>query len=622
MAGRFAQARNDGTYRPGTAAANGGQFVPAELVASFGSFNYGNGTQGNTQPAILFDADGKPLDFTAFRSPIDGGPGAPLQPRFPDPNFAPREFQFSPGHNLIPQPRADGGLTPFTELRALVTVCPYLRIAINHRKKQVRGMEWDVSPIDDKSPKAKKASQGDIDRVKKFLTKPNRIDNLRFGEFISQATEEVYTTDALTFYKLLAKDGKELHSLVQIDGGTIKPIIDVFGHVVGYQQVLYGYPTTQYRTAPVLEVIRDVDELAGRIMYLVSVPKVDSVYGSAVAEEIRPVVDVAIRRWARQLSWYTEGTVPASIIEFPATTPAQIAAAQAYFNERFSDSQVNKMLVVPPGANVQQLKPFQYTKEEEEAIISAICADMGTPRSLFVAQVNKATAETQRDEAQDVGFKPLKVFHKDWLDDLIQNDLGCPDLEFDWVDSMSGNEWEIAQSQSLYVSSGIMTVDEIRAEKGLDPLPEEERPEAKMAAMQQALGKIPPKDEKPGEEKPGKPGAFPPGKDEKKAPAADESAQKAEIAAWEKFARKRVEKGKHSAEFIVSALPRDVADAVVRGLKNASTDTDVRAVFAKAKEHLAARRKSYELQLTLAIAHALERQKGGVLDVARKEIAA
>jgi hypothetical protein len=613
MPGRFAQSKADGSYRPGSA---GGQFIPAEMVAQMSSF--GGGQVGNQTPALLYGADGQLLTIDDFRSPLDGSPGVPLQPRFTDPDFTPREFQFTPGFNLIPTPRAESNQTRFAELRMLVAACPYLRIAISDRKQRIRAMKWEVGPLDDKTPAGRKKFQAEIDEVTNFLRKPNRIDNLRFGEFISQATEEVYVTDALTFFKHPTKDGSKLHSLVQINGETIKPVIDQFGHVVGYQQILYGYPTTQYRTQPVPppEVVRTAEELEGRILYLVSTPKVDSVYGSPVAEEIRPVVDLAIRRWSKQLAWYTDGTVPEAVMEASAGwTPDQIVKMQAFFDQLFTDRDRAKVRMIPAGSNFQQLKPFQYTKEEEEALLSLICARMGVPRSLFVAQTNRATAQTQRDDSQDVGVEPLKVFHTDWLDDLIQSDFGFKDLGFEWVTSRAGDEYQEAQARALYVSSGIRTIDEVRADMGDEPLPESERPEAKAAKMAEIMAAS--AKPKPGEEKPGEKPVFGQ-KPKEKPPAADEQTEKAELAAWEKFARRRVEKGKQSAEFVVNALPKEVADLIVRGLAAAGTDSEVRDVFTKAKEHVAARRKSYEVALKRTIADALSRQHAGVLDTAKK----
>lgn len=592
MAGRFSQSRNDGSYKPGTAP-HIGQLLPAGMVAAASAFGSGSQPYGTPGAAILFDAFDRPLSWDAFRSPIDGGPGVPIQPRFPDPNRSPREFQFNPGWNLVVTPRTESQQTRFAELRALADACPYLRIAINHRKKQIRGLRWEVSPLDAKTPSAKKEFQGDLNRVNKFLERPNRIDGLRFGEWIGQAIEETLVTDALCFFKAPTMDGKELHSLVQIDGATIKLLIDEFGHIAGYQQILYGYPTTQYRTDPVDDVVRTAEELDGRILYLVSNPSVDNVYGTAPVEEIRPIIDLAIRRIARQLEWYTSGTVPDSFLISPVdlSDPETIRSNQASFDSFTNLDERSKSRWLPFGTSYIPTKPYQYTKDEEEAIISSICAHMGVSRSLFVAQVNKATAENDRNISEDVGLKPLMQFIRDWINDVIQNDLGMKDIGFNWVQSTAGSEYENAQALSLYVTSGIMTVDEVRAEKGMDPLPEEERPEAKVAAMRDAMGAPKPGEEPPDEKNPAPKSPFPPKPGAKK--PADDAAQKAELVAWEKFSKKRI--GKSARPFDATSLPSRVVDAVVRGLKTANTDTDVHGVFAEARALLVkGDKKSYE----------------------------
>lgn len=624
MAGRFAQSRADGSYKAGSAP-QGGQFVPAGQVAAASAFGAGSAPYGTAGSAMLFDAFGRMLPWDAFRSPIDGGPGVPIQPRFPDPNRSPREFQFNPGWNLVVTPRTENQQTRFADLRALADSCPYLRIAINHRKKQIRGMKWEISPRDAKTPSAKKEYQDDITRLTDFFEKPNRIDGLRFGEWIGQAIEETLITDALTFFKAPTMDGAGLHSLIQIDGATIKLLIDEFGHVVGYQQIIYGYPTTQYRTQPTETVVRDAEELDGRILYLVSNPRVDDVYGTAPVEEIRPIIDLAIRRILRQNSWYADGTIPESLLESPAEWDLEtIKSAQDYWNSLTSLQDRSAARWLPAGVKYIPTKPYQYTKDEEEAIISAICAHMGISRSIFVAQVNKATAENDRNVSDDVGLKPLAQFFKDFLDDLIQNDLGAPDLELNWVREPSGSEYENAQALALYVSSGILTIDEVRAEKGMDPIPEEEKPEPPPVMV--APGQVGPDGkpvpvaavpgEKPEEPAPKPPASKTPPPAKPEAKPADKAAQKAELAAWEKFARKRVEKKKHSSPFVASVLPRTIADVVVQGLRNASTDTDVRNVFTAARALIqkGPSKSSLEHHLETSVKRMFSRQKAQLLE--------
>lgn len=616
---RFADARRAGTYTPGSMGITR-SITPAEMVASMSSWSGGSRSAaggGPQPPALLYDADGKELGFESFRSPFDGGPGFPIQPRLTDSARPPREFAFTPGWNLIPSPRGEGGMVRFAELRALAAVCWQFRVAVNYRKKQIRGTRWDFGPRDVKTPSAKKEFQTDIDRVNAFFRAPNRIDRTGFGEWIGQWVEEMLIVDATPFFKHPAKDGS-LYALVQIDGATIKQVIDEYGHVIGFQQILYGYPATQYPTydpTTKTAVVRDMDELSGRLDYPVTNPTVTNVYGTSTLEQLRPIVDIAIRRTAKQLSWYQNGTVPESFIEAPenASTPEQIRQMQQLFNELYSGNDVlrSAMTLLPHGANYTPTKPFQYSKDESEEIISIICASEGIPRSIFTSQTNRATAEMQRDDAQDTGLRPLILTIKDQLDKWVQNDLNAPDLEAMPVERTAGNEWEGAQRKALMVTSGLRTVDEMRAEDGLDPLPEEERPEAKAAKMQEIMAaSVKPK---PGDEK---------------KPPADEVAQKAELGAWERFARKRLEKGKQAAAFDTSALSEDVSGLVMRGLAAAGTDEQIRAVFAGArgaiekKKLTAKKRKSFEREIYGAVKRTFDDQKASLLRRAKNDLTA
>ena len=636
--GRFTDARRDGTYKPGNLGNNGIPVIPAQAVPGVSGFGGGLGRSG--VPAQLYDAFGRPLDMTAFRSPIDGGPGVPIAPQFPEPDRQPRELQGQPAFNLTPIPRTDEPGLTFDQLRALAAACPYLMIAIAHRKKQIRGIRWKVSPLEGKTQSARDAHAKPIEAVTAFLRKPNRLDNLRFGEWVVQLMEEILTTDAGVFWKHPTLDGNELHSLVQIDGATIKPIVDEFFRVVGYQQVLYGLPRSQYRTAPVADgVVRRPEELAGRIIYLTSNPTVNSVYGRTVTEEIQPIVEIAIMRAQKQLAFYTDGTLPEGFLTAPESplweSPDVIQKAQRFYDEEgMGTTTRSKLTWLPGGTKYVPTKPFNYSREEEEAIISAICAGYGVPRSIFVAQVNRATAEVDRNQSADVGFQPLLQFLKDFLDDVIQNDLakqipGADELEVDFDADRAGNEKETAEALTLYVGSGILTVDEARAEKGLDPAPEEEEPEPMPAAAGVPGAPVPGVPAKPGEAKPPAPGEeqetpaegeAPP---EKKAPPKENAeAVKAEIAAWERFARKRVAKRRQADPFRAAHVPRPLVDAIAGALEKADTDALVRAVFvdaravmAKADEKTAAR---HALEATLK--RMFREQKAQYLERARARL--
>jgi hypothetical protein len=583
----------------------------------------------------LYDAQGKLIPTTAFTSPgIDAGPGTPLIPRMGD-TKPPRENQYPIGFNLTVTPRGEdrARMQSFAMLRMFALSFPYLRIAINYRKQQLAGLDWDIVVKDDpKSSKARDKYQDAIDTVKKFFEMPNAFDGVPFSSWLKQAYEEVAVTDALCFYRL-ANRGGGLHSLIQIDGTTIKPNIDEFGHVVGYQQILYGYPVTGYSAWSDAERAKQGSDLLqftpGDMVYLVHNPKVDNVYGTPAAEEILTLVQLGMSRAAYQNTWYTAGTMPDGFIEAPPEwkTPKLLREGQDYLDDVFAgnDEKRHTIRLVPAGSKFTEVsKGFNFNKDEEEALISAVCAYTGVPRSLFVSTVNRATGEMQRDEAQDTGFKPIVKFFSDfftfqiiraYLRDEIGDDA-CENLEWAPVFAPAGNEKEIAEASAVYVNAGILTANEIRAQKGLEPL-EEPKPVAVPPAL---AGHKPPVPGQPPVPKPGQPAATPgdPNAGAEGANQADgqDKAVGAEIGEWRRFALRRVEKKRHTDAFEAKAIGTTLRRFVEGALSKAKTADDVRAVFEKASG-LAAKRKHYEKELAGAIGRTFARQKASLLQHAK-----
>jgi hypothetical protein len=574
----------------------------------------------------LYGADGKLLPQTAFQATgIDAGPGTPLQPRYPA-GKAPREFQYPIGWNYVVTPRGEDRtrMQSFAMLRMFALTCPYLRIAINYRKQQLAGMDWDIVVRDDpKSSKARDKYKAEIAEVKQFFEMPNAFDGVPFATWIKQAYEETSTTDALCMYKLQNRGGG-LHSLVQIDGTTIKVLIDEYAHIVGYHQILYGYPVSGYSAWTAEREKADIREFApGDLVYLIMNPKVDNVYGTPPAEEILSLIQLGMSRISYQTTWYTSGTMPDGYIEAPEEwkTPDQLREGQDYLDDVFAgnDERRHTVRFLPFGSRFTQVtKGLNYSKDEEDALISAVCAYMGVPRSLFVSTVNRATGEMQRDEAQDTGFKPVKLFFRDFFThQIIEQMFGYDFLEFAWVDAAAGNEFEIAQAAALYVNTGILTANEVRAQKGLEPL---EQPEPVAAPP---AGQAPPA---PGEApKPaGKPGDAEAGQDGVNQPDGQGTAEKAlasELGEWRRFATKRIEKGRHRETFTTSVVPPVMKRVIETGLARARTVEDVNRLFTKAA-NIAAKRKQYERELKAVVLSSLKRQEKSLLAHAKKDLAA
>jgi hypothetical protein len=74
------------------------------------------------------------------------GPGYPPMPVEPEPE--PRLFQYQPGINLMMIPRMGDGVLPFATLRSMSKACKEIRLNIEHIKRTMRGVDWDIVPND------------------------------------------------------------------------------------------------------------------------------------------------------------------------------------------------------------------------------------------------------------------------------------------------------------------------------------------------------------------------------------------------------------------------------------------------------------------------------------------
>lgn len=594
------------------------QVTAAEIFAATGHYPV---------PQIL-GWDGRPVASGDWRTPIDTGPADPLPPRIPVAGYPPREHQYPLGFNLVPTPRTEGGKTyTFKQLRAWADMCPYFRLAVEYRKKQLRARNFDVVPCEDaRSPAARRQYTADIDRVSRFIKRPNRVNDLTFSEWIGQAIEEALIVDALVFFKQWHFNGDL--SMVQVDGETIKPVIDPWGHVVAYQQVIWGMPATQYQAG----VIGEYEK--GELAYWVYNPRVNGVYGTSAIEEILPVILTAVKRSQTHLAWYTDGNIPDAFLSSPANwTAEQIIKYQKFLDEELTDiKQRRKARLLPNGSTYVQAKPFAFSKEEEDAIAAIVLAYLGVPKMVLVSQVNRATAEAQQEDAGDVGLAPLVRWVEEHLTDLVQRDLEAPDLKVICTDGLEGQDDAATDRFVKLVAARVLTSNEVRAEMGRDPIAEDMAGGSKIDPqyLQRAIfeagvirrdelratlglppdpvngdlyvtigafGATPPEElgaaSAGATPAPAPVGAPPtpggPNADRDAVVAhavgllADEGAvaAKAELATWKRYALNRFAKGRHADPFECRVIPAHEAGAIRKALGAARTRDEVVAAFGK-----------------------------------------
>lgn len=406
----------------------------------------------------LVGPDGKPVTSADFRTPIDYGPAQPLAPRISGP-MAPREFDYPLGFNLVIQPRTEDGSPSFGVLRFLADFCDYIRIAIEIRKDEIRGKEWAFVPRrEGLSRTEQKALAGDIEAATEFWEMPNRIDRMPWHQWIAQVLEEVFVTDATSLHKVRDRVGR-LQSLRQIDGATVKPIIDGFGTIIGFQQIIRGYPTTQYT----------VDD----ILYPIYNPVVTSVYGTSHTEDIMPTVATLIRKQLYELSYFTDGNVPDAFINAPdGASPEDMEILQTFLDKITSgaDGLRHRLRVMPAGSSYAQMKPFQFSREHEQVLLTKVMARFAINKAKFIPETSHTTGKTGGAEARDAGLIPLERFVTNLVNDVTWNELGLAKVKFRIVGDADAVETERSKLIIERVKAGIISTNEARIEDNLDPV--------------------------------------------------------------------------------------------------------------------------------------------------------
>jgi len=408
------------------------------------------------------------------------GPLNPLEPTAP-PEVKGRGFDIPSGYNLNIRPRAYEAIT-FDQLRGFADGYDLLRTIIETRKDQLARLSWNVVARGPNKKKAKDPSVLErIAKVERFFLRP---DGHHFwDDWLRMVIEDLLVLDAPAIYRRRTFGG-QLYALEPIDGGTIKRVIDDWGRTPlaptpAYQQVLKGFPAIDYT----------VDDLIYRPRNI----RTHKVYGYSPVEQVVMTISIAMRRQVWQLQSFTEGNIPEALIGTPSTwTPDQIRAFQDWFDSllegntgerrraRFVPGEVSKGYVAT--------KPSELFGAAEEWLARIICFAFNISPQPFVAMMNRATAETAQETAVMEGLAPLQQWVKNLIDTVILDDFKYDDVEFQWLDEDELDPNVKSTILDREVSSGLVTMNEARADKGLDPY---DHPDADRPMFKSAQGYVP-----------------------------------------------------------------------------------------------------------------------------------
>lgn len=455
------------------------------------------------------------------------GPLQPMAPTAP-PEVAGRRNDYPSGYNLNQKPRAYQAIS-FPELRGLADNYDIMRIIIETRKDQMARQKWNIIPRDDgvdvdTNPELKA-------RIAKYETMFRRPDRKNYwGEWLRSILEDLLVIDAAAVHVRRTLGG-DVYSLDQIDGATIKVVVDDFGRqpeepFAAYQQILKGLPAVNYS--------------AKDLLYRPRNRRVNSFYGYSPVEQILMTVQIALRRQMWQLSYFTDGNIPDSLIGVPSTwTPDQIRQFQDWFDGLLTGNTADRRKArFVPG---EVAKSYVPTKEAEmfglaeEWLVKVVCFCFGVSVQPFLKMMARATAETSVEEAVNDGLIPIQNWVSNYINAFLEDEFGETEVMFNWVDDREQDPTALQKILTGYVASGIIHRNEARKELGRDPDPSPEADQLmvdtptgpvalnvddQIASKQKMQGAFPPPPSPTHVGPDGKPLAVQPGKTQSSAEAA------------------------------------------------------------------------------------------------------
>lgn len=389
------------------------------------------------------------------------GPGDPLPPVVD--GLPTRQWDFAPGVNMVQTPRHTEPFN-FKHLRAFANV-ELVRMAIETRKDQLERLDWHVKPKDNKKAQQEKKGQRDerCIEVEKFLAKPDGAT--LFQPFFRALEEDLLAIDAPCLERRRNRGGK-LVGLELVDGATINLLVDNTGRRprgpddVAFQQVLRGVVWANLTNRDLIYAPRNV--------------RTNHLYGFGPVEQIIVTVNTIIRRQAKQLAYFTEGNVPQGIISAPeGWTTEQLREIQEWFDQRISGNagQQQSVIWTPFNSKYSAFKDAPIKDEFDEWLARIVAFAFSLPPTPFIRQMNKGTAGEDQERSLEEGLEPLKKWRKRLIDQLIEEEFGYPDLEFEFRIETEIDPKVQSDVDDKALRNGSAIIDEIRESRGQDPLP-------------------------------------------------------------------------------------------------------------------------------------------------------
>jgi phage portal protein BeeE len=341
---------------------------------------------------------------------------------------------------------------------------PVARRAINVIKDRVASLDWQVRLKRDVPEGTVENAAEKLRALRSALEQPNGSDSFRtlleqvledalVGGF--GAVEMEVTGDERRPFQLWAVDGATIQINTQWDGS---PGGDRYAQVTGLTGAGGKIPLAD-------------DEL----MYLRMNPRTHTPFGLGPLEVAFETVNsfLGAHRFAGKLA---SNAVMQYALWMNQTTPAEHDRLLRWWQDEIEGT--GRVPILSTEQQPQVLRFAQGTDADlrlswQEFLIRMVANAFGLPPMVLGLEqdVNQSTANAQSDEMFRSAVVPLaRLVTEHITRDLFGKRLGWPEFEFVFNELEAPDELALVQIQIQLLGAGVLTVDEVRAMRGLTPL--------------------------------------------------------------------------------------------------------------------------------------------------------
>ena len=339
----------------------------------------------------------------------------------------------------------------------------WVRAALNIRKTQVAQSEWDIVKDDPDGPEPSEALKK---RIRDFLKSPNQLGD-SFRSLIEPLIEDLLVLDAGVIEKERTYRG-DLVALHPVDAAQIRVSKYWDGNP---DEARYYYYPDDFERAKFINA---------DMVYLMESSATYRVVGLSKLETLKNAIDAELNGHTYNARQVTQAAPDGMLDLGEGARGDQVEAFQRYWQAEvagrgsmaFIGGSKNAKFIPFRGSNrdMQFLEWQMYLVRKITAVFGMAAMDLGMGND-----VNRATADTQQENTEDRGLRPLLgIIGEYFTREIVWDDtFGGPsnNLAFRWTRLNLQESMSRAQI-NRHALAGVSwkTVNEARRGEGLEPL--------------------------------------------------------------------------------------------------------------------------------------------------------